>query len=75
LPRPAIAGALSRPIADWSGLRSRYYLMFVQPRNKEIDAMNSDPDSPRTEPGRLQGERTRVDLSETIRSDGPKTTT
>jgi hypothetical protein len=49
--------------------------MLVQPREDEIDAMNSDRDSPRSEPGRLQGERTRVDPSETVRSDAPVTTT
>ncbi len=37
--------------------------------------MNSDQDSPRSKPGGLPGERTRVDVSETVRSDGGGTTT
>jgi len=37
--------------------------------------MNSDQDSPRGKPGRSPGEHTRVDVSETVRSDGGRTTT
>jgi len=49
--------------------------MFVQPRDEEIDAMNSDQDSPRGKPGRSPGERARVDVSERVRPDGGRTTT
>jgi len=48
--------------------------MFVQPRDEEIDEMNSDQDSPRGKPGRSPGERARVDVSETVRPDGGRMT-
>jgi len=37
--------------------------------------MDSDQDSPRGKPGRWRAERTRVDVFETVRSDGGGTTT
>ena len=37
--------------------------------------MNSDQDSPRSKPGGSPGEHSRVDVSETVRSDGVSTTT